>query len=48
MKIFVSIAITLVIVIGIYFGATPSGRATWNSWWHDVQKADDNTRYDTR
>lgn len=48
MKIFANIAITLVIVTGIYFGATPSGRATWNSWWHDVQKADDNTRYETR
>lgn len=32
----------------IYFGATPSGRRTWNNWWHDVQTADDDTRYETR
>ena len=30
-----------------YFSATPGGRATWNNWWHGVQKADDATNYDT-
>ena len=37
----------LAIALPIYFGATPSGRATWNNWFHAVQKADDNTNYET-
>lgn len=39
----------LVGIIGasIWFGATPSGKATWNNWWYGVQKADDATNYDT-
>lgn len=45
--IFVSFALILCIGLPIYFGATPSGKATWNNWWHDVQKADDATNYDT-
>lgn len=32
----------------IYFGATPSGKATWNNWFHKVQEADDATNYETR
>ena len=45
----IGIVILIVAVIGlpIYFGATPSGRATWNNWFHDVQKADDATNYET-
>lgn len=31
-----------------YIGATPAGRAMWNSWMFQVQKADDATRYTTR
>lgn len=31
----------------IYFAATPSGTAAWNTWWHGVQKADDATNYET-
>ena len=34
--IFVSFALILCIGLPIYFGATPSGKATWNNWWHDV------------
>ena len=37
----------LAIALSIYFGATPSGRATWNNWFHAVQKADDDTNYET-
>lgn len=37
----------LVIGLPIYFGATPSGKATWNNWFHKVQEADDNTNYKT-
>lgn len=45
----IGIVILIVAVIGlpIYFGATPSGRAAWNNWFHDVQKADDSTNYET-
>lgn len=39
----------VVVFIGLptYFGATPSGRAQWNTWFHKVQTADDVTDYDT-
>lgn len=39
----------LVLAIGcpIFFGATPSGKALWNTWFHKVQEADDNTNYQT-
>lgn len=43
----VLLAIILALVL-IFFVATPSGRAVWNNWWHDVQKADDNTSYENR
>lgn len=42
------IAILAAIILGIYFGCTPSGRATWNTWFHAVQEADDNTNYETK
>ena len=42
---FLSIAFVFVM---IFFAATPVGRATWNNWFHDVQKADDATNYKTR
>lgn len=31
-----------------YIDATPAGRAMWNSWMFQMQKADDATRYSTR
>ena len=37
----------LAIALPIYFGAMPSGGATWNNWFHAVQKADDDTNYET-
>jgi hypothetical protein len=36
------------IVAGIYFGCTPSGKAAWNNWFHEVQEADDKTNYETK
>ena len=52
MKAFAVIGIILlcIICIGlpIFFGATPAGKAMWNNWFHDVQKADDATNYETR
>lgn len=43
-------AIIGLLVLGaiIFFGLTPEGRTTWNNWFHNVQKADDNTRYANR
>lgn len=49
-KVIATILILLIVVfIGawIYFGATPAGKAQWNTWWHGVQKADDATNYET-
>ena len=45
----IGIALLLVVAIGlpIFFGATPGGKAIWNSWFFAVQKADDNTNYKT-
>lgn len=44
----IGIILSVLLVVGlIYFAATPSGTAAWNTWWHGVQKADDATNYDT-
>lgn len=37
----------LCIALPIFFGATPTGKAMWNTWFHAVQKADDDTNYKT-
>ena len=34
-------------MLPFYFGVTPSGRTVWNNWFHAVQKADDDTNYET-
>lgn len=41
------VVLALAIFLPIYFNATPSGKATWNNWFHKVQKVDDNTNYKT-
>lgn len=42
------IAICILFVFAlIFFGLTPMGRATWNTWFTQVQRADDSTRYET-
>ena len=43
----ITVVLCLIIGLTIFFNATPSGKAMWNSWFHDVQKADDNTNYKT-
>lgn len=43
----VCIFLVIVLFATIFFTATPSGKAIWNNWFHAVQKADDNTNYDT-
>lgn len=45
--VFLAIIMVIIIVLPIYFGVTPSGKATWNRWFHEVQKADDSTNYKT-
>lgn len=45
--VWVVLAVLLVAVM-IFFTATPSGRAIWNNWWHDVSKVDANTNYHNR
>lgn len=44
----ISALVVLFVICGIYFSATPSGKATWNSWFHKVQEADDKTSYETK
>ena len=41
------VLLCLCITLPIYFGATPSGKAMWNNWFHAVQKVDDDTNYKT-
>ena len=40
--------IIITVGLSLFFGVTPTGRAVWNSWFHAVQVADDNTNYTTR
>ena len=37
-----------IVGLPIFFKATPMGKALWNTWFHEVQKADDRTLYETR
>ena len=52
MRIFGIVALCIIlcfsIVLPVFFNATPVGKAMWNSWFHEVQRADDNTKYETR
>lgn len=41
------VILCLIIALPIFFGATPTGKAMWNNWFHAVQKADDDTNYKT-
>lgn len=44
------IAVVLIFSIGmtVFFRYTPTGVTLWNNWFHDVNKADDNTSYENR
>lgn len=44
----ISLVLILVIAASVFFNATPTGKAMWNTWFHAVQKADDDTNYQTR
>ena len=45
--IILTVVLALIVVSTIVFSATPFGKAFWNSWFYDVQKADDATNYET-
>lgn len=40
--------LAMVVVLSTVTACSPSGRWMWNSWWHQVQKVDDATNYQTR
>ena len=44
--IILGVVLSLIIVFTIVFSATPFGKALWNNWFYDVQKADDVTNYE--
>ena len=46
----ICVVVLIVVCVGltVFFSATPSGKAMWNNWFHEVQKADDATNYETR
>lgn len=48
MKFLGAIIIAVIVIAMLYFAVTPAGRAQWNSHWHDIQKVDDATKYETR
>ena len=47
MKAFGIVILCVFLFLCIFFGATPTGKAMWNNWFHAVQKADDDTNYKT-
>lgn len=48
LKVIIIIALVALVVLPIFFGATPVGKRVWNNWFHNVQKADQDTSYETR
>lgn len=46
--VFITLIGALFLAAVIYFGFTPGGRATWNTYQHTMQKVDDATLYETR
>ena len=49
MKEIIAFIVALFFIVSIiFFAATPAGRGLWNSWFFEVQKVDDATRYETR
>ena len=48
MKYFIVVLVALLLLAILFFAVTPIGRTIWNNWWHDVEKADENTSYENR
>ena len=51
-KVLAVVLLTILVILSVglplFFAATPTGKAMWNTWFHAVQKADDDTNYKTR
>ena len=50
MKILIGVGVAvlaIVIIFGIWFGATPAGRRAWNNHWFGVQEAEVQTDWET-
>ena len=43
-----SVFLTIVILLSLFFSYIPAGKAVWNSWFHAIQVADDATNYNTK
>lgn len=43
----VTVILAVLFFTFIHFAFTPTGRAQWNNWRHDIQTVDDATNYDT-
>lgn len=41
------VILAVMILLAVFFSATPAGKSIWNRWFHSVQVADDVTNYDT-
>ena len=48
MKILLIVLSIILILVLLFFVATPTGRSVWNNWWHDVEKDGDNSSYKNR
>ncbi len=42
------VILVVIVAFAVFCSVTPIGRTMWNSWFHEVQKADDATNYQTR
>lgn len=47
LAVLLTLAIVILIGVGIFISATPTGITIWNNWTHSLQKADDNSNYET-
>lgn len=43
-----TVFLVVIIMLSVFFNATPTGKAMWNNWFHAVQKVDDATNYETK
>lgn len=47
-QIVLSIIATVLILVGLFFSLTPTGKTVFNNWKHSIQKADDSSNYETK
>lgn len=46
--IIISVLLTIVVAVGIFFTVVPAGVEIRNNWVHSIRKADDKTNYETK